>query len=63
MNALQRWIEVIQDTLLNLMPKLPFSVQEKLRKKLATHVQTYEEPFSDDTLKLGQKNSGKMESA
>jgi dynein light intermediate chain 1 len=63
MNSMQRWIEVIQDTVLNLMPKLDFKVQEKLRKKLANHVQTYEEPFSEDSLKIAAKSQGKMESA
>lgn len=55
MNSLQKWMGALQDTVFQLMPKLPLSIQDKMRSKIETYVKTYEEPEVDENGKLVSK--------
>lgn len=44
MNALQRWMSALQETIFQLMPKLPLQLQDRIKSKLTTYVKTYEDP-------------------
>ena len=37
----------LQDTIFQLMPKLPLQLQDKIKNKLTTYVKTYEDPELD----------------
>lgn len=47
MNALQRWMGVLQDSIFQLLPKLPLKQQDKLKLRIEHYVKNYEEPGSE----------------
>lgn len=55
MNALQRWMNVLQDTIHELMPKLPLTMQDKIKGKIENYIKTYDEPEIDENGKLVPK--------
>lgn len=64
MNALHRWLEVLQETIFDLNKKLPLSLQDKIKNKLTTYVKTYEEPETDENgdliSKIKEKANGQL---
>lgn len=52
MNSLTKWMDVLRETVLKLMPNLPISVTDKMRNKLINYVKTYAEPEIDEDGKL-----------
>jgi len=47
MNSMQKWFSEVRNLASHLMKELPFSEQERLKKKLRNEVLTYEEPPLD----------------
>ncbi len=67
-NQLQKWMGALQETIFQLMPKLPLQVQDSIKNKIQTFVKTYEDPELDEngklinkvktTAKIGEKAEG-----
>lgn len=60
MNSLHKWLKALQDTIFELITKLPLSLQDKMKNKLTTYVKTYEEPETDENGKIITKLKEKV---
>ena len=53
MQQLSKWLKVLQRSLFtNMLPKMEAGLYEKMKKKIETHIKTYEDPQVDSSGKL-----------
>jgi hypothetical protein len=58
MNALNRWLGILSDVILNALKTLPLKEQDKLKERTAMHIKDYDRA-EDTTKQENPKKNGK----
>ena len=61
MNALNKWMGLLSEVILNMMKTLPLQTQDQIKERLASHIKNYEIDASPGVVKEeGKKSQGGM---